>query len=108
MSILDQYPQWRPDISGERKLELFTDRSAAIRHFLSYLYADPPKRRILFFHGDGGNGKSLLLKFLRYYCCKYIPHFDIARIGTLSDEEVKTYFEMAQEQGSIAVAQINF
>lgn len=43
----------------------FTNRSDEIRCFVEYLNVDPPKDTILFFYGDGGNGKSLLLGFLR-------------------------------------------
>ncbi len=50
-------------------LELFTDRQYACRLFEAYLDAEPPRGAILFFHGDGGNGKSLLLRFLyENYC----------------------------------------
>ena len=51
---------------GHHALALFTDRRDAIRRFCEYLNDDPPPSRILFFHGDGGNGKSLLLKLTTY------------------------------------------
>src|SRR5215510_15856694 len=40
-----------------RALQHFTNRKSAIRHFASYLNDDPATEKILFFHGDGGNGK---------------------------------------------------
>src|SRR4028118_1045581 len=57
-------------ISGDRQLELFTDRHEFTRRFAIYLNEDPPREQILYFYGDGGNGKSLLLKHLQVNCCK--------------------------------------
>ena len=58
------------EISDDRKLQLFTDRHEFTRRFAFYLNEDPPREQILYFFGDGGNGKSLLLKHLQYHCCK--------------------------------------
>ena len=55
---------------GNRALELFTNREGLVRIFATYINDDPSPEKILFFHGDGGNGKSLLLKFLLTKCCK--------------------------------------
>ncbi|UNU24786.1 tetratricopeptide repeat protein [Microcoleus vaginatus] len=57
-------------ISGDRQLQLFTDRHEFTRRFAFYLNEDPPREQILYFYGDGGNGKSLLLKHLQVNCCK--------------------------------------
>jgi len=57
-------------ISGDRQLQLFTDRHEFTRRFAFYLNEDPPREQILYFYGDGGNGKSLLLKHLQFHCCK--------------------------------------
>ncbi len=57
-------------ISDDRKLQLFTDRHEFTRRFAFYLNEDPACQQILYFYGDGGNGKSLLLKHLEYHCCK--------------------------------------
>src|SRR6476661_828615 len=57
-------------ISGDRQLELFTGRHEFTRRFAFYLNEDPPREQILYFYGDGGNGKSLLLKHLQFHCCK--------------------------------------
>ncbi|MBD1827958.1 hypothetical protein NDI47_21140 [Microcoleus vaginatus GB1-A2] len=57
-------------ISGDRQLELFTGRHKFTRLFAFYLNEDPPREQILYFYGDGGNGKSLLLKHLQVNCCK--------------------------------------
>lgn len=53
-----------------RALQHFTNRRTSIRHFAGYLNDDPATEKILFFHGDGGNGKTLLLRFLKEKCCK--------------------------------------
>lgn len=50
-------------------LDLFIDRHHLIKHFAEYINNDPVKKKILYFYGDGGNGKSLLLKYLRTKCC---------------------------------------
>ncbi len=68
MSILDAT---EPDDSltkGLRALDLFVGRARLIRQFAGYLNDNPPKLQILFFSGDGGNGKSLLLRYLRERC----------------------------------------
>ena len=57
-------------ISPDRQLELFTGRHEFTRRFTIYLNEDPPREQILYFYGDGGNGKSLLLKHLQVNCCK--------------------------------------
>ncbi|WP_373534370.1 hypothetical protein [Microcoleus sp.] len=60
-------------ISGDRQLQLFTDRHEFTQRFAFYLNEDPPREQILYFYGDGGNGKSLLLKHLQFHCCKRFP-----------------------------------
>ena len=52
-----------------RNLELFVDRTELIREFAAAINEDPPPGQVFFFHGDGGNGKSLLLRFLETRCC---------------------------------------
>jgi membrane associated rhomboid family serine protease/tetratricopeptide (TPR) repeat protein len=56
--------------SGWRALELFTDRSESVRRFAEALNDDSAPGAILYFHGDGGNGKSLLLRHLSERCTK--------------------------------------
>ncbi|MEG4281666.1 hypothetical protein QUB68_00945 [Microcoleus sp. A006_D1] len=60
-------------IADDRKLQLFTDRHEFTRRFAFYLNEDQPREQILYFYGDGGNGKSLLLKHLQFHCCKRFP-----------------------------------
>jgi tetratricopeptide (TPR) repeat protein len=74
MSIDDELCEPQTVTEGDRALVLFTDRYELTRLFAEYLNEEPSRKTILFFHGDGGNGKSLLLKFLRQNCCKrFLP-----------------------------------
>ena len=50
---------------GNRALQLFIDRHHLIKHFAEYINNDPVTEKILYFYGDGGNGKSLLLKIFK-------------------------------------------
>ncbi|MDJ0708347.1 MAG: hypothetical protein QNJ46_34175, partial [Leptolyngbyaceae cyanobacterium MO_188.B28] len=70
MSIDDDLSPQASVTEGDRALELFTDRYSFTRLFVERLNEDPPPKQILFLHGEGGNGKSLLLKFLNKHCCK--------------------------------------
>jgi tetratricopeptide (TPR) repeat protein len=72
---------------GWRALHLFTDRRDAIRLFASYINDRPARDRILFFHGDGGNGKTLLLTTLRDFYCKHVEPDDWAYLCGLSDDD---------------------
>jgi tetratricopeptide (TPR) repeat protein len=72
---------------GWRALHLFTDRRDAIRLFSSYINDRPASNRILFFHGDGGNGKTLLLTTLRDFYCKQIEPDDWTYLCGLSDDD---------------------
>ncbi len=71
MTILDEIGGSVTITEGWRALELFTNRYTPIREFLTYVNDERPRRSILFFHGDGGNGKSLLLRVLREQYCVY-------------------------------------
>ena len=62
MSIKDKTGQIPTVTEGSRALDLFTDRDEFVELFIRYLNEDPPREKILFFHGAGGNGKSLLLR----------------------------------------------
>ena len=50
---------------------------------------DPAPQNILFFYGEGGNGKSLLLKYLRQKACKrMISPTDWAKVKAKPDAEL--------------------
>jgi len=74
------------EISDDRKLQLFTDRHEFTQRFAFYLNEDPPREQILYFFGDGGNGKSLLLKHLEYHCCKRFPSQVWQQLRALPEE----------------------
>jgi tetratricopeptide (TPR) repeat protein len=91
---------------GEKALKLFTDRHEFIRLFSQYLNDDIPKEKILFFYGDGGNGKSLLLKFLRQNCCKYFSREVWQQIKDESDTEFVAHFKSNQVESYIAIPSV--
>jgi hypothetical protein len=70
MSISEKIGQQQSLTEKHRALQHFTNRNELTRRFAEYLNDDHPHERILFFYGDGGNGKSLLVKFLQENCCK--------------------------------------
>ena len=92
--IADHPGHSRSVTEGNRALELFTDRHEAIRRFCDYLNDDSPPGKILFLHGDGGNGKSLLLKFLRQNACK---HFDKENWQWLREKDDNELIETLRE-----------
>jgi len=75
-------------ISGDRQLELFTGRHEFTRRFAIYLNEDPPREQILYFYGDGGNGKSLLLKHLQVNCCKRFSPLVWQQLHALPESKV--------------------
>jgi tetratricopeptide (TPR) repeat protein len=100
MAILDKTGQQAPLTEGWRALELFTDRHEAIRLFSSFLNDDPPHERILFFYGDGGNGKSLLLRFMREH---YFKHFSLENwkfIQSTIDTDADFEWHLRNAEGS--------
>jgi Cdc6-like AAA superfamily ATPase len=66
MSIRNNIGYYTSVTTQPRALQHFTDRYPLIRRFAHYLHDSAPPSTILFLYGDGGNGKSLLL---RYSCC---------------------------------------
>lgn len=58
----------RREARPPEQLAWFCDREPLVRRFLGYLHEDA-RPTILFVHGTGGNGKSLLLRFLHERCC---------------------------------------
>jgi predicted ATPase len=74
MSIDDEQLEIETVTDGDRALDLFVDRVGFTR-LLAEQLNDPVSGQILYFYGDGGNGKSLLLKYLRQKICKrFLPH----------------------------------
>lgn len=77
---------------GDRALNLFTDRYSFTR-LLAERLNDPPEKKILFFHGAGGNGKSLLLKYLRTKICKGLTAEQWQRAKEKPDDELAKALE---------------
>lgn len=88
MSIDDELCELQTVTEGDQALLLFTDRYELTRLFAEYLNEELPRKTILFFHGDGGNGKSLLLKFLRQRCCKRFSPKTWQQLQAIPKDEV--------------------
>jgi tetratricopeptide (TPR) repeat protein len=108
MTIRDRTGQTQTITEGSRALDLFTDRKEAAHRFASYLNDEPPKESVLFFYGDGGNGKSLLLRFLRESCCKRLRPEDWDRIKNLPEDEFLPELQSTSQVGSLPVAALDF
>ncbi|XWK87411.1 MAG: hypothetical protein U7127_24950 [Phormidium sp.] len=93
MSINDETSASLSTTKIEQKLELFTNRYQFIRIFAEYLNEELPRQKILFFYGDGGNSKTLLLNFLREKCCKHFPPDIWHRLKAKSDVELASQIE---------------
>lgn len=108
MAILSKPGQIGTITAGRRALGLFTNRSDSILRFLSYLNNDPTPQRILFYCGDGGNGKSLLLRFLREYGCKRLNLDDWVRIQRLRGDDLLMALRDAPTTTPIPYAYLDF
>ena len=77
--------------------------------FASYINDDPPQNKILFFHGDGGNGKSWLLRILRERYCKQLPPASWAYVREQEDGKAFiAHFEGAEEFQPVPHAYLDF
>ena len=88
MSIFDETGQSESITELWRAINLFSNRHHAIRMFCTRLNQDPPSKSILYFNGDGGNGKTLLLNYLQRNCCKRLSERDWDGIRGLSDKDL--------------------
>jgi len=87
LSIFEETGGGLPAVGHDRSLELFCDRHEVIAHFVSLVNDDPPPRRVLYLHGLGGNGKSLLLRYLAARCCVRLPPGEWERVRRLPEAE---------------------
>lgn len=92
MSIDDDQPYLPSVTEGDRALALFTDRHEFARLFAECLN-EPPQKHILFFYGAGGNGKSLLLRYLQQKCCKRFLPDTWQQVKERSDGELAQFIE---------------
>ena len=71
-------------VAHDRSLDLFFDRFEVIARFVALINEDPAPRQVLYLHGLGGNGKSLLLRYLAARCCMRLPPGEWERVRQLS------------------------
>jgi tetratricopeptide (TPR) repeat protein len=103
-----------PNLKKTRdELDLFTDRYSAIRLFASAIN-DPNsnensrEEKIIFFHGDGGNGKTLLLRFLRQRCCKKLLKDNWQYVKQMEGDEFISNLIHAEAVKEVPSALIDF
>jgi len=108
MAIKHKTAQHGTITEGWRALELFTNRYEAIRLFASYLNDDTPGEKILFFYGSGGNGKSLLLRYLQKCCLKRISNDNWQWVKEQSDEAFVVHMERADNAKEVPSAFLDF
>ncbi|MEO0756227.1 MAG: tetratricopeptide repeat protein [Cyanobacteria bacterium J06648_16] len=87
MSIDDDLLGQPSVTEGDRALQLFTDRYRFTR-LLAERLNDPAQNQILFFYGPGGNGKSLLLRYLHKTMCKRLTAAQWQTAKALPDDQL--------------------
>lgn len=92
MSIREETTQQSSVTDKNFSLQLFINRDELVKLFLEYLNDEYPRQKILFLYGDGGNGKSLLLKLLHQKCCQRFPD-QIWRNLKINESETIDYLE---------------
>ena len=65
-------------------------------------------KNAFFFYGVGGNGKSLLLRFLRESCCKRLRPENWEHLETLSDDEFLAQLQSAEDTDACPAAALDF
>jgi len=95
------------------ELDFFTDRHHAVRLFANVLNEDRAGEnssldRIIFFYGDGGNGKTMLLRFLRERCCKKLSQENWSYVKELADVEFVSNLTNAEGARAIPSAFVDF
>ena len=108
-SLNEQFKHEVSITEKEHALRLFTDRITERRLFASYVNEDPAPGTILFFHGDGGNGKSLLLQTLKEHYCHRLPEDSWEYIRDMDDDAGFTeQYENATEATKLPYAYLDF
>lgn len=75
---------------------------------MALINEDPAPRRVLYLHGLGGHGKSLLLRYLAARCCVRLPAGEWDRARRLPDAEVPTALARVAKAAPVPVARIDF
>ncbi|MEV0614834.1 ADP-ribosylglycohydrolase family protein [Nonomuraea sp. NPDC050404] len=104
MPIFEEGPE-RSVVAHDRSLELFANRFELTRRVVSLINEDPPAERILYLHGLGGNGKSLLLRHLEQRCCLRTDD-QWAAVRVASDTELLE--RLAEHGKQVPTARIDF
>ncbi len=108
MSIFEETGGAQSAAAHDRSLELFFDRYDVIARFASLINDDPPLRRVLYLYGLGGNGKSLLLRFLAARCCVRLTPAEWGQVRQLPAEELPAVLGSAAKAAQVPVARIDF
>ncbi|MDD3269886.1 MAG: hypothetical protein PHX14_11235 [Syntrophomonadaceae bacterium] len=109
MAIAEETGQGRSNAEESRTLELFTDRYDLTRRFSSYLNEDPCPNKLLYFYGEPGNGKTLLLRYLKKKCCKRIRDIDNWNaIKEIEGSKFLTHLQNAEDVDDIPCILIDF
>ena len=104
MTIFAETGGTGPAAVPDRAPELFQNRTEIIRRFASLLNDDPPPRRLLFLQGMGGNGKSLMLRYLETRCCLRLRPEDWQQIRDLPGEDLAAAIGAAEHAERVPVS----
>jgi tetratricopeptide (TPR) repeat protein len=107
VSIFEETGGGLAAVAHDRSLELFFDRSEVIARFVALINEDPAPRRLLYLYGMGGNGKSLLLRYLAARCCVRLPPDEWERVRQLPDAQLPTAIA-GVKAARVPVARIDF
>ncbi len=102
-------PQDQSITERSRALELFTDRLEERRLFTQYFNDETPHNQILYFHGDGGSGKSLLLDMLQKDYCHRVSPKNWQRLNAIEkSEEFIGAFSQTEILTQVPCARLDF
>ncbi|MDR3585548.1 MAG: tetratricopeptide repeat protein [Desulfosporosinus sp.] len=90
-------------------LEFFTNRKKETKDFVTYLHSNPTPNKVLYYWGEGGNGKSLFIEYLRQFFCKLVKtENDWAYINGLNDEDFITHFIYMEDYIPVVTTFLDF
>src|SRR5215218_4772896 len=93
---------------GYRALDLFVDRVRLCRRFLGCLNDDPARVSVTYLHGDGGNGKSLLIEQLRTHLNRRFDPDNWVYLAGLPDGECVAQSAVAEDAVRVPIARLDF
>lgn len=73
-------------------LDKFVNQREAIRLFAEALHAGDMKSRIIYFYGEAGSGKSILLRYLHRECSHYLPTDDWQFVTSLDVDNFVSHY----------------